>query len=50
MNKFPNFYDYEKRECKDCGMLLEPNVRLMKIHAKEPYHLLKKMDKEMERK
>jgi hypothetical protein len=45
MNKYPNFYNYEKRECEICGMLLEPNTKLMKLHSKEKYHLLKLMDK-----
>lgn len=50
MNKFPKWYNYEKRECQICGWLLQPTLLMMKVHVKEPYHLLKQMDKDMERK
>ena len=48
MNKFPYFYDYPTRECLICNVLLQPDLKFVREHAKDTFHILKKMDKEME--
>ena len=43
---FPDFYNYEKRECLICNVLLQPDLKFVREHAKDVFHILKKMDKE----
>ena len=44
--KFPYFYNYEKKECEICGCLLQPDLKFVREHAKDTFHILKKMEKE----
>ena len=46
--KFPTYYSYERRECLICGVLLQPDLKFVREHAKDVFHILKKMNKEME--
>jgi len=42
---FPDYYNYETRECLICNMLLEPDVQFVKQHADEPFHIKKMLEK-----
>jgi hypothetical protein len=42
---FPSYYDYDKRECKICGMLLQPDIKFIENHAQDPFHIKIKLEK-----
>ena len=44
--KFPSYYNYEKKECEICSCLLQPDLKFVREHAKDTFHILKKMEKE----
>ena len=44
---FPSWYSYEKRECSICEVLLQPDLKFVREHAKDTFHILKKMEKEV---
>ena len=43
---YPKWYNKNKRECSICGSLLENNPLLLRLHEKEEFHILKKMELE----
>lgn len=45
MNKWPEYYDYENRECKICGVLLQPDLKFVQDHEQEAFHIKKMLEK-----